>query len=53
MRGLVTASPISVRGWSLSYDGHQHVAGLQAIAREFPTVDPPPALHDSRSPTVS
>src|ERR1700748_1679604 len=47
MRGLATACPISVRGWSLSYDGHQHEAGLQALLGSSPTVDPSPALHNS------
>src|SRR5208283_4295082 len=36
MRGLVTAVPITVRGWSLSYDGHQHEAGLQALLGSSP-----------------
>ncbi len=36
MRGLVTACPIFVRGWSLSYDGHQHEAGLQALLGSSP-----------------
>jgi hypothetical protein len=33
---LVTAFPISVRGWSLSYNGHQHEAGLQALLGSSP-----------------
>ena len=36
MRGLATACPIFVRGWSLSYDGHQHEAGLQASLGSSP-----------------
>jgi hypothetical protein len=36
MRGLDTAFPVSVRGWSLSYNGHRHVAGLQAALGSSP-----------------
>jgi hypothetical protein len=36
MRGLATACPIFVRGWSLSYDGHQREAGLQALLGRSP-----------------
>src|SRR5215470_16756486 len=46
MRGLVTAFPNFVRGWSLSRGGHRLVAGHKARSREFPTVAPSPTLHD-------
>jgi hypothetical protein len=48
MRGLATACPIFVRGWSLSYDGHQREAGLQALLGSSPPWGPSPALHYSR-----
>jgi hypothetical protein len=48
MRGLATACPIFVRGWSLSYDGHQREAGLQALLGSSPPWGPSPTLHDSR-----
>jgi hypothetical protein len=33
-------------GLSLSYSGHRLKAGLQAFARECPTVAPSPAMHN-------